>query len=162
MRTFAGSNEVEESELEGLARIAAEFFEMLALVRPELNAATPHAVRDGTLASAGVMMHGYAALMREFNLDIARLGSSAARDHWQRALAMLGPDVNYRQAEYSGDFLGRTNPLWQQLGIARLDPSSGRVQVSNTGGSRRRAGDALVARVIGQDSIDLGGRDVRG
>ncbi len=79
MRTFAGSTEVEESELEGLARVAADFFEMLAQVRPELRPSTAHAQRERTLASAGVMMHGYAVLMRDYNLDIARSGPSKAK-----------------------------------------------------------------------------------
>jgi hypothetical protein len=41
MRTFAGSTEVEETELEGLAVIAAEFLDLLADVRPELDVETP-------------------------------------------------------------------------------------------------------------------------
>jgi hypothetical protein len=41
MRTFAGSSEVEETELEGLAVTAAEFLDMLASVRRELRV-EPH------------------------------------------------------------------------------------------------------------------------
>jgi hypothetical protein len=144
MKTFAGSNEVEESELEGLAITAAEFLDLLADVRPELNAQTPWALRDETLASAAVMMHGYAALMQDYSDDLGRLGRDRARNRWIALLSKLAPHHIYRyDANFSGDFLSKDNPLWQELGITRRIPESSRLTVSNTGGARARAGRAL-------------------
>jgi hypothetical protein len=144
MHTFAGSNEVEESELEGLAITAAEFLDLLADVRPELNVETPWALRDETLASAGVMMHGYAALMQDYNNDLGFLGREKARTRWTRLLSRLSPNhVYHYDDKFSGDFLSKYNPLWQDIGITRYLPQSVRLTVSNTGGARARAGRAL-------------------
>lgn len=143
MRTFAGATEVQESELEGLALVAADFFRMLMDVRPELRVETPWTERDRTLASAGVMIHGYAHLMRDFNIQLARTGATAAKATWQRKLALLAPDVAYSRGGWIGDFMDRENPLWLELGITRLDRETQQIQISNSGGSRTRAGNAL-------------------
>lgn len=147
MRTFAGGTEVEETELEGLATIAADFFEMLAAVRPELRIDTPHSERDASLASAAVMMHGYAALMQDYSLDRAKLGSGRARGLWKERLATLSPERFYKKDEWVGDFLARDNPLWQELGITQVHPTTQALTVSNTGGTRTRAGAALREHV---------------
>lgn len=147
MRTFADATEVEEKELEGLAVIAASFFDMLAGVRPELKVGTPHSQRDATLASAAVMMHGYAALMRDYNLDVGKLGAEPARRKWQQALENLAPRRQYSYGDWSGDYLSKENPLWSELGIIRVAPDSHKVTVSNTGGTRARAGRALRNRI---------------
>jgi DNA-sulfur modification-associated len=152
MHTFAGSNEVEDAELEGLAITAAEFLDLLADVRPELNVETPWAVRDETLASAAVMMHGYAALMQDYSYDLARLGHSKARDRWIALLSKLNPQHVYEQDGFSGDYLSKYNPLWQELGITRPISESNRLTVSNTGGARARAGRAL-RRYLGHRNV---------
>lgn len=143
MRSFAGSTEVQESELEGLALVAAEFFRMLMGVRPELRIETPWSVRDQTLASAGVMVHGYAALMRDFNIELARSGPSAAQEIWQERLGKLSPEKTFKYEQWSGDIMDRENPLWLERGITRRDRDTGQIQTLNTGGSRSRAGDVL-------------------
>jgi DNA-sulfur modification-associated len=144
MHTFAGSDEVEETELEGLAITAAEFLDLLADVRPELRAETPWALRDETLASAAVMMHGYAALMQDYSNDIGRLGRDKARSRWIRLLSRLSrAHVYHGDKNFAGDFLSKYNPLWQEIGITRYLPQSNRLTVSNTGGARARAGRAL-------------------
>lgn len=143
MRTFAGSSEVEQTELEGLAVIAAEFLEMLANVRPELRVETSHASRERNLASAAVMMHGYAALMQDYSLDLASLGSENARKLWKKRLSKLGSDQLYKRNGWRGDFLDRSNPLWAEIGITRKHPQTHKLTVANTGGTRARAGQAL-------------------
>lgn len=143
MRTFAGSSEVEQTELEGLAIIAAEFLDMLAAVRPELRVETSHASREPNLASAAVMMHGYAALMQDYSLDLASLGSENARKLWKRRLSTLGADHLYRRNDWSGDFLSKSNPLWAEIGITRENGQTHKLTVANTGGTRARAGQAL-------------------
>lgn len=158
MRTFAGSTEVDEKELDGLAVIAADFLELLAEVRPELEVATGHAAREETLASAAVMMHGYAALMRDYNLDVGNLGAEAAKEKWRRALSTLSPGAIYKRGKWSGDFLNRANPLWQELGITKPHPETGRLTVTNTGGTRSRAGSALRERVNRQPQTNASRR----
>jgi DNA-sulfur modification-associated len=143
MRLYAGSSEVEETELEGLAVIAAEFLEMLAAVRPELRAGTPNKEREDSLASAGVIILGYSALMQDFSRDLARLGSKEARRLWKVRLDKLAPDHVYTKGDWSGDFLSKANPLWEEVGITRLHPETHRLMVSNTGGARTQAGRAL-------------------
>jgi len=149
MRAFAGSDEVEETELEGLAVIAAEFFEMLSVVRPELRVETPHIERDRTLASAGVMMHGYGVLMRDFNRDLAGWGPVQARKRWRERLETLRPGALYSSGGWTGDFLDKDNPLWLELGITKRLPGRDSLSVFNTGGTRTRAGRALREHVMG-------------
>ena len=151
MRTFAGASEVEEAELEGLSVIAAEFLELLAGIRPELRVETSHTDREETLASAAVMMHGYAALMRDYNLDLASLGSDKARRLWRDRLAKLSPEYVYERDEWFGDFLNKNNPLWVELGITRRDPETTKITVSNSGGTRTRAGAALRDHLRGSE-----------
>lgn len=148
MRMYAGSSEVEETELEGLAVIAAEFLEMLAAVRPELRASTSNAEREGTLASAAVMILGYSALLQDYGHDLARLGSNEARSLWRSRLETLSPSNEYQRGDWSGDFLSKENPLWSEVGITRQNPETHRITVNNTGGARAQAGRALRNYVV--------------
>lgn len=149
MRIFAGQSEVEETELDGLAEIASEFLTMLMQVRPELRDDTVHAVRDRTLASSAVMFAGYAYLMRDFAGDLAKLGSSRARSSWQEALSLLAPSRSYKRGAWTGDVLSKENPLWMDVSVTNVELLSGKVRITNSGGSRARAGRAL-REVIGQ------------
>ena len=143
MRLYAGSDEVEETELEGLAVIAAEFLEMLASVRPELQAGTTNKDREETLASAGVLILGYSALMQDFSRDLALLGSIEARTLWKDRLLKLSPTSVYKRGDWMGDFLSKNNPLWAEVGITQENPETHRITVVNTGGARAQAGRAL-------------------
>lgn len=143
MRTYAGGTEVEDAQLEGLAAIAAEFFDLLAGVRPELRATTPQSARDESLASQAVLMHGYAAIMQDYSLDRATLGSSRARKLWAARLEALDPARTYVAGGWSGDFLSVHNPLWQEVGVVQIRPTTGARTIANNGGSRARAGQAL-------------------
>ncbi|QNG35218.1 hypothetical protein F1C76_00030 [Geodermatophilaceae bacterium NBWT11] len=156
MRTFAGASEMEESELEGLAVIAAEFLEMLAVVRRELRVETPQRDRENTLASAAVMMHGYAALMRDYSLDLANRGPTRARQVWRDRLSKLSPEQLYGQDDWTGDFLSKRNPLWLQLGITKENPDTHALTVTNTGGARARAGRALRRYLNDEDPRPVG------
>lgn len=149
MRTFAGSSEVEETELDGLAAIAADFFDMLANVRPELKVTTSHSDRASTLAASAVMMHGYAALMRDYSRDMTGHGSERARRDWQERLSALSPRSSFSRGDWVGDFLARENPLWRELGIAQEHPVTHNLTISNTGGTRTRAGNALRSYLSG-------------
>lgn len=143
MRSFAGGTEVEDKQLDGLAAIAAEFFDMLAEVRPELLNTTSHTDREGSLASAAVLMHGYAALMQDYSLDRAKMGNSRARSAWKQRLDKLSPNAVYAIDGWSGDFFSDRNPLWQEVGVVQVRPTTGVRTVANNGGSRARAGFAL-------------------
>jgi hypothetical protein len=151
MRVFAGSVEVEETELEGLAVIAAEFLDTLASVRRELRVGTAHAERENSLASAAVMMHGYAALMRDYNLDLASMGADKARREWRKRLEKLSPERKYAIDGWSGDFLSKSNPLWERLGITKVNPQTHVRTVLNTGGARAQAAHALRRYLSDED-----------
>jgi hypothetical protein len=147
MRTFAGATEVTDTEMEGLASIAAEFIAILAGVRPELRSATPQSAREGKLASAGVMFHAYGNLMRDYRDDIAELGPRAAKVKWQELLSPLAPNVTYTSGSWTGDFFDVANPDWQRAGITRDNQRTGRLDVLNTGGARRAAADVLRSQI---------------
>lgn len=153
MRTFAGGTEVTDTEMEGLASIAAEFLALLAKVRPELRSGTPQALREGKLASVGVMFHAYAHLMRDFRDDIAALGPRVAKGQWQAALEELRPETVYSSGDWTGDFFDITNPDWLEAGITRKNPRTGRLDVVNTGGARVAAADVLRSRVRQHNAV---------
>lgn len=147
MRIFAGTDEVEETELDGLASIAADFLGLLTDVRPELRTSTPHSQRDSSLASSGVMMLAYAGLLRDYSNDLTKTGSVAGKRLWKERLAKLAPVNVYKQGTWSGDYMDRDNPLWVDLGITKPNPDTGKLTIVNTGGSRSQATRALRARV---------------
>lgn len=146
MRTFASADSIDASELDGMASVAAQFYDLLAAVRPELGRLSiteRKATRQNSVVDAAVMMHGYAHVMRDFNLDIARLGATTARRDWQRRLSLLGPSQTYKIGSWSGDFFDKRSPLWLDIGVTRSSPSDGKITVLNTGAARLQAGRVL-------------------
>jgi len=146
MRTFASADDLDTSELNGLAAVAAGFFDMLASVRPELGKKDVNerrAIREASLVDAAVMMHGYAAVMKDYNSDIAKYGTAKAKDMWQDRLQRLLPDHAYKIAKWSGDFFDKNNPLWRLLGIVKPGRDGKRLTVLNTGAARSECGRVL-------------------
>jgi hypothetical protein len=144
MRTFTSAESIDASELAGMATIAGNFYDLLATVRPELGK-IPLAQRKDTRAhsvvDAAVMMHGYAYLMRDFNVELAKLGPTAATEKWQLRLSALGKNKLYQMDSWRGDFFDKRNPLWLEVGVTRV--SSEKVTVLNTGAARIQAGRVL-------------------
>lgn len=146
MKTFAPDQEIDASELAGMAIVASTFYERLAAVRPELShLALPErrTVRNTMVVDAAVMMHGYAALMRSYNEDLARRGPSQANKEWDRKLRYLAPSPSYRFGRWSGDLFSKSNPLWQEVGVVKPGRAGGKVTVINTGGARSECGRVL-------------------
>ena len=106
MKSFAPAEALDNAEMEGLARIAATFYDLLATARPELaQLAIPErrAARENLLVDAAVMMHGYAALMREFNDSIPRTGIREATNLWKNKLQRISATQEYSFGRWSGD-----------------------------------------------------------
>lgn len=146
MRTFASSDYIDDSEFEGMAAIAGRFFDKVAEVRPELGhlgIPARQKVRAESLADAAVMMHGYASLMRAYNLDRAKQGTGKAESYWTIRLKRLSPQTKYKLGRWSGDLFERKNPLWVRSGIMRPSRDGQKLTVTNTGASRAEAGRIL-------------------
>lgn len=151
MRTFAASDEVDPVELEGLAAIGAEFFDLLATIRPELghlSRADRRNIREVSLVASATMMHGYAALMREYSRDVAREGRSEAIAKWTKRLENLGPNAVYADGEWRGDIFDKSNPTYGFLGITKSNPK-GSTTVLNTGAARAACQRLLRNIVLG-------------
>jgi hypothetical protein len=119
MRTFAASDTLDENEMEGLAVVAAKFYEMLARVRPELGhlpLQERRTVRHRLISESAVMMHGYAALMRDFNDAITEVGVRNATSTWDKLLLRFSTSRRYRISRWSGDLFDKANPLWRRVG----------------------------------------------
>jgi hypothetical protein len=146
MKSFAPTDSLESSEMEGMADVAASFYDMLAEVRPELGQLPAHErneVRDKLIVDSAVMMHGYAALMKEFNSDLAKFGTSEATSRWREKLQRLGSSRNYTFLDdWSGDFFDKRNPLWSQVGVVKPGRED-HLTVMNTGGARIECGRVL-------------------
>jgi DNA-sulfur modification-associated len=146
MKTFAPTETFDTSELEGLASVAAQFYDMLASVRPELGkkeAGERRVVRESLLVDSATMMHGYAAVMKEFNADLGRFGPSRATDMWKKRLQRLKSNISYQYGKWRGDFFEKRNPLWRSVGIAKPGRDGKRLTVLNTGAARSECGRIL-------------------
>lgn len=146
MKSFATADSLDEPEIEGLATVAATFYDLLAEVRSELgrmSEADRKSVREKLVVDAAVMMHGYAALMNEFNDDIATIGARAAENVWRTKLKRLGRDKQYSFERWTGDLFEKRNPLWQRVGVVKPGKDGKRLTVLNTGGARSECGRVL-------------------
>jgi hypothetical protein len=93
------------------------------------------------------MMHGYAALMREYNDARARDGSRKADKEWAERLDRLSSAKVYHIGRWSGDLFDKKNPLWQRVGIVSRG-ADGRLRVLNTGAARGEAGHVLTKLLL--------------
>jgi hypothetical protein len=146
MRAFAAADALDSAEMEGLATVAAKYYDLLAQVRPELarlSVPERRKVRENLLVDSAVMMHGYAALMAEFNAAIAVDGVRKATDEWQNRLRWLSATQKYKLDKWSGDLFEKSNPLWRRLGILKPGRDGKRLTVLNTGAARGECGRVL-------------------
>ena len=146
MNSFASEQSLDFSELEGIAAVAARFYDLLAEVRPELgplSAPERQSVRERSLVDSAVMMHGYAAVMKDYNDDLAKMGAKKTTEEWSGKLARLASGKQYKFEKWSGDFFEKRNPLWQALGVVKPGKRGKRLTVLNTGAARSQCGRAL-------------------
>ena len=156
MRAFAPSESLDEPGVEGLATVAATFYDLLAGVRPELgrmSEAERRRVREHKIADAAVMMHGYAALMRDFNDEIGNRGVNAAIRDWGGKLKRLSQASEYSFKQWTGDLFEKRNPLWQVVGVVKPGRDGTRLTVLNTGAARSECGRILRQLVSMDDAI---------
>jgi hypothetical protein len=119
---------------------------MLAEMRPELGLKpSPERkdVRERLIVDSATMMHGYAALMKDFNEDLGRLGTTKARSVWRKKLEKLSNAIRYRFEDWSGDVFEKRNPLWREVGIVKPGRDGQRLTVLNTGAARSESGRIL-------------------
>jgi hypothetical protein len=159
MRSFTSEDVVDQSELDGSAAIAAQFYDILAKVRPELGHLSVQErkqTRAHSLVDSAVMMHGYAALLRDFRDDLPKLGTSKARVEWTKKLDNLRADKHYCFDKWSGDLFEKTNPLWSVAGVTKPGKDQSRPTVLNTGAARSECGRILRQVVaMGPAAADL-------
>ena len=89
------------------------------------------------------MMHGYAALMRDFNTSITKTGLDGAVADWQVRLGRFAASQEFTLDAWSGDLFDKRNPLWQRVGIVKPGRAHGALTVLNTGAARAEAGRVL-------------------
>lgn len=146
MKTFAHTDSIDETEMDGLAIVAATFYDLLARVRPELGILSPaerRKVRSDLLVDSAVMMHGYAYLMRDFNKSMANLGRNKAIEEWKVKLKKLSSNNKYSLGNWSGDFFEKSNPIWQRIGAVKQSLNGQSFAISNTRDSRSESGRIL-------------------
>lgn len=146
MKTLAPSDALDETEIEGLATVAASFYDLLANARPELgrlDRAERRTVREDLVVDAAVMMHGYAALMRDFGDLISDKGLKRATEETKKRLQRFSASHTYLYGRWTGDFFDKHNPLWQRAGIVKPGRDERRLTVLNTGAARSECGRIL-------------------
>jgi hypothetical protein len=146
MKLLAPRESLDELEIEGIATVAATFYDLLAETRSELGrmeTSDRRAVRERLIVDAAVMMHGYASLMRSFNEAIAERGLMHARNEWHKKLKRLGKDREYAYGGWRGEFFDKYNPLWQRIGVVKPGKDGTKLTVLNTGAARSECGRVL-------------------
>lgn len=146
MKSVSSVDELDEPEIDGLAKVAATFYDLLAEIRPELgriDQITRKAVRDRLVVDAAVMMHGYASIMGEFNDAISTMGVHNATLEWRGKLERLAEQRRYTFEHWSGDIFEKRNPLWQRVGVVKPGKDGKRLTVLNTGAARSECGRVL-------------------
>jgi hypothetical protein len=153
MKTLSPAEALDEHEMEGLSTVAASFYELLAKVRPELGKLETkerRVVREKLIVDSASMMHGYAALMRDFNESITKEGLKKAIPEWANKLERFSPEHTYKLDKWSGDFFAKDNPLWQKTGIVKPGKDGRRLTVLNTGAVRSECG-RILRQLIAKD-----------
>lgn len=146
MKSLAPADSLDEPEIEGVATVAAAFYDLLAEVRPELGSLgipDRRKVRERLVVDAAVMMHGYASLMRGFNSSIAEAGMMPAINGWRTRLKKLRAGEEYSFGSWRGDFFDKRNPLWQRIGVVKPGKEGTKLTVLNTGSARSECGRVL-------------------
>ena len=98
MKAFAGTDYIDNEELEGMADIAAEFIDLLSEVRSELNVlnrSERNMIRNSSIVDSAVMLHGYVYLMKEYNRDITKMGLKKAKEMWKQKLKKIDKNTTY-------------------------------------------------------------------
>lgn len=155
-KSLVPAGEVGESEIENLSAVVGGFYDQLAAIRPELglqDAANRHLIRQRSLVDAAVMMHGYAALARDFIAELPKEGSATASKKWSRLLGRLSADKVYKWDEWEGDLFDKINPLWQRVGVVKPSNRGNLSQVNN--GATRSAVSKVLRAVLSSQSTDL-------
>lgn len=81
LKTAAGDDALDETEIEGFAQVASQFLLLLTEIRPELGKlalADRKRVRVESLVDAPIIFQGYGGLITDFNTSVSKLGMSAA------------------------------------------------------------------------------------
>ena len=136
---------LDEPEIDGLATVAATFYDLLASIRPELGRMSQpdrKRIRHDLVVDAAVMMHGYAALIQDFNTSIGVRGVTAAIEEWASKLRTLSAKHVYSFDRWKGDLFEKRNPLWQKVGVVKPG-RDGKPSVLNTGSARGECGRVL-------------------
>jgi len=140
MKSLAPADSLDAIQIEGLAKVAATFYDLLATARPELKQLPPNerrSVRERLIVDAAVMMQGYAGLMKDFNAAIPELGVEGAKNRWRKNLEQLSSNKAYSfRGGWQGDFFAKNNPLWQHVGVVKPGRDSNKLTVLNTGSAR--------------------------
>ena len=146
MKTLSSAEALDNPEMEGLATVAATFYDLFAKIRPELgrlSASERRDVRERLIVDAASMMHGYAALMRDFNDSITEEGLKKAIPEWEKKLKRFSPECQYVFDTWSGDLFAKANPLWQKIGVVKPGKDGKKLTVLNTGAVRSECGRIL-------------------
>lgn len=147
LKSAADFDEVDDTEIEGIAQVSSAFFKMLHEVRHEIGVlplAERKIVRATSLVDAPIVFQGYGALIADFSLAISKQGITAATEEWREKLANLSATISYRDGTWQGDLFDKMNPLWLRLGI--IKPGlSGNPTVNNNRAARLQSAKALRA-----------------
>lgn len=142
MRIFAADRDLDRSEIDGLAFSAADFYDLLTAVRPELglqDLASRKVIRRNLIVDSGTMMHGYAALARDYYDDAVKFGTHDAKLKWKQKLSRLSSSRSYDFSSWRGDLFDKANPLWLQVGVVKAAATQGKFSAVNNGAAQSAA-----------------------
>ena len=142
MRIFAADRDLDGDEIDGLASLAANFYDLLATIRPELahkDLVDRRVIRKDLIVDSGTVMHGYAGLARDYYQDVVKLGTQRATNAWKEKLQIISSSKKYSFGEWSGDLFEKSNPLWLRVGVVKAGTIEGKVTAVNNGAAQSAA-----------------------
>jgi hypothetical protein len=151
MRIFASGLDLDGQEIEGIAQFVANFYDMIANVRPELaqkSGVERRLIRRDLLVDAAIVMQAYANLARKYYDDVAKQGTQRAGVIWREKISRLSAQNQYSLGNWSGDLFSKDNPLWLSVGVLKRGSKEGSVTTVNSGAaisSATRVLDQLLA-----------------
>lgn len=145
LRSAVQYEHLDETELEGTAKLASSFLTLLVKVRPELGVLPLHErklVRQNSLVDSPIVLQGYGSLIADFVADVSKRGLGGAQEQWMEKLRRLAADVPYAEGVWTGDIFSKQNPAWYRLGV--LKPGlTGLPTVSNNRAAKLQVSRAL-------------------
>ena len=146
-----GFPDLDEANYDETRQYLIDFFNHLATIRPEmgyLDISARKAIREKTIGDTALVVQAYVKMAGDFH--------ETKSSDWAERLSNLAKPYTHTNG-WSGDLMGRSNPLWIDGGV--LTPTnSGAMSVTNRRQSKKYMHDSLrtIVGITGAEATPAG------